>query len=81
MIVWPVSSFVETRKVGSSSDSFAQRLAHLLLIRLRLRLDRDVDHGLREVHLLENDRIVFESQSVSPVRVFLSPTAADDVAA
>ena len=67
MTVWPVSSSVRTWKVGSSSDSEYERLAHLVLVDLGLGLDRDVDDGLGELELLEHDRVRRRSQSVSPV--------------
>lgn len=49
--------------------------AHLLLTGLCLRLDRNTDNGLRELHGLKDDRM-FSSQSVSPVVVFFRPMAA-----
>ena len=58
MIVCDVSASVCTRNVGSSSDSFCSAIAELVLIRLRLRLDRDVDDGVRELHRLEDDRMI-----------------------
>ena len=54
--VWPVSSSVSTWKVGSSSARRREAVAELLLVGLRLRLDRDRDHGLGELDLLEHDR-------------------------
>ena len=48
------------------------RLAHLLLVGLRLRLDRLVDDGFRKYHLLENDRIVFLAERVARARVLES---------
>ena len=47
----------------------------LVLIGLRLRLDRDVDDRRRKLHRFENDRLVFVA-IVSPVRVSRSPIAA-----
>ena len=53
-----------------------QRDRQLVLIRLRLRLDGDVDDGVRELHRLEDDRVARRRTCVSPVRVSLSPIAA-----
>src|SRR5512138_2735299 len=39
--------------------------AHLVLVGLRLRLDRDVDHRLRELHPLEDDRRVLGAERVA----------------
>ncbi len=74
--VWPVSSSVWTRKVGSSSASRARPDAELVLVGLRLRLDRDRDHRLGEGHRLEHDRRASRPTSVSPVVVCLRPTPA-----
>ena len=41
MTVWPVSSSVRTRKVGSSSASFCSAIAQLVLVGLGLGLDGD----------------------------------------
>jgi hypothetical protein len=49
--------------------------AHLLLAGLGLGLDGHADDGLREFHGFEHD-LDFSSHSVSPVVVFLRPTAA-----
>ena len=46
-------------------DETAQRLAELLLIGLRLRLDRELDNRIREVHLLEDHRVVRLAQRVA----------------
>ena len=53
----------------------AERLAELVLVGLGLGLDGHRDHRLGELHALEHDRVA-GSQSVSPVVVFLRPTAA-----
>ena len=78
--VWP--DFLVGRRRGTSDPraaSFCERDAHLLLVGLRLRLDRDLDDRLRELHPLEDDR-ASRSQSVSPVRRALEPDERHDVA-
>ena len=65
MTVWPVSWSVETRKVGSSWTRRPQRLAELLLVGLRLRLDGELDDRIREVHLLEDHGILGVAQRVA----------------
>ena len=65
MSVCPVSSSVSTRKVGSSSASRWRPVAELVLIGLRLRLDSDRDHRIREGHRLEHDRCVVGGQRVA----------------
>ena len=80
MIVWPVSSSVRTRKVGSSSASRCSALAELVLVGLGLRLDRDEMTGSGKLHRLEHDRRAARSHSVSPVVVCLRPDRGDDVA-
>ena len=42
-----------------------ERDAHLVLVGLRLRLDRDVDDGLGELHPLEDDRVVLGGERVA----------------
>ena len=78
-MVWPDSGSVETRKDGSSAASFGQRDAELLLVGLRLRLDRDLDDGLRELHLLEDHRLLQIAQRVAGAGV-LEAGQRDDVA-
>ncbi len=56
-----------------------ERDAHLLLVGLRLRLDGDVDHRLREDHLLERDLLVRRAQRVAGGR-FLQADGRRDVA-
>ncbi len=46
--------------------------AHLLLVGLGLRFDGHLDHGIREGHGFEGDRI--SSHRVSPVDTFFRPT-------
>jgi hypothetical protein len=55
MIVCPDSSSVRTRKRRIFLRQTAKCDTHLLLVRLGLRLDCDVDHRLRENHPLERD--------------------------
>jgi len=42
-----------------------ERLAQLVLVVLGLRLDRDVDHRLGELHALEDDRVAAVAQRVA----------------
>ena len=56
-----------------------QRDAHLLLVGLGLGLDRDVDHGLGEDHLLEHDHVLGIAQRVARRR-FLQADRRRDVA-
>ena len=79
MIVWPVSSSVRTWNVGSSSESDAERLAELVLVDLGLRLDRDRDHRLGELHPLEHDRVARIAERVAGGGL-LEAEAGDDVA-
>jgi hypothetical protein len=46
-------------------DETAQRLAHLLLVGLRLRLDGELDDRIGEVHLFQDHRIVRIAQRVA----------------
>ena len=46
-----------------------ERLAELVLVALRLRLDGDVDDRLRELHALEDDRVAAVAQRVAGGRV------------
>ena len=63
--VWPVSSSVRMWKVGSSSPRRREGDAHLLLVGLGLRLDRDVHHRVGEGDRLEDDRRVGRAQRVA----------------
>ena len=65
MSVWPVSSSVATRKVGSSSARRCEARAELVLVGLRLRLDGDRDHRLGERHRLEHDRRLLRGERVA----------------
>ena len=56
-----------------------ERLAELVLVVLRLRLDRDGDHRRRELHALEDDRVRALAQRVAGGRL-LEAEAGDDVA-
>ena len=56
-----------------------ERDAHLLLVGLGLRLDGDVDHRLREDHLLEHDHVLRVAQRVAGRR-FLQADRRRDVA-
>ena len=52
------------------------RDTQLLLVGLGLRLDRDLDDGLRERHRLEDDLVVASRDRVSPVVVSFRPMTA-----
>ena len=54
-----------------------QRDAELVLIRLRLRLDRDVDDGIRELHRLEDDRMIIVAHRVAGARVLEADRGGD----
>ena len=64
-MVCPVSGSVATLKVGSSWASFAIAVPSFLLIGLGLRLDRELDHGDREVDRFEHDRILLIADRVA----------------
>ena len=53
--------------------------AHLFLVGLRLRFDRDFDDGFREFHLFKDDRMLRIAQRVAGAR-FLQRRQGDDVA-
>ena len=57
----------------------AERLAQLVLVGLGLRLDRDRDHRLGELHALEHDRVRRVAERVTGGRV-LEADGRDDVA-
>ena len=63
--VWPVSSLLRTWKVGILLGQAAEGDGHLLLVDLRLGLDRDLDHGLGEDDVLEVDRSVGGGERVA----------------
>ena len=79
MTVWPVSSSVRTRKVGSSSRQREEGLAQLVLVGLGLGLDGHVDDGLGELERLEQDRVARVAQGVAGGGV-LQPHRGHDVA-
>ena len=76
MSVCPVSWSVRTRNVGSSSD---RRCAggELVLVALGLRLDRDRDHRLGEVHRLELDRRGLDRERLAGRRVLQADQGGD----
>ena len=55
----------------------AEGLGHLVLIRLGLRLDRDVDNRLGEHHLFEDDRLPVIAQGVAGLGVLQTDSRAD----
>ena len=65
MIVWPVFSSLRHRKVGSSSASDLQRAQQLLLVGRGARLDRHIDHRLREADRFQHHRVVRVTQRVA----------------
>ena len=65
MIVWPVSSSVRTRNVGSSSASLMRLSRQPVLIGLGLRLDSHEDDRLRELDGLEDDRAPLVAEGVA----------------
>ena len=69
MMVWPVSSFVRTRKVGILLGEALQRLGQLVLVGLGLGLDGDVDDGLGEDDRLEQHGVVGIAQRVAGGRL------------
>ena len=76
MTVWSgllVGAHLEGRVLLGQRE---EGLAHLVLVDLGLRLDRDVDHRLGELEVLEHDLGCPGAESVSPVRVFLRPMPA-----
>ena len=75
--VWPVSSSVRTRKVGSSSARRCRPCAELVLVGLRLRLDGDRDHRVRERHRLEHDRRRLRRERVARRRVLQADARGD----
>ena len=79
MMVCPVSVSVRTRNVGSSSCELLQRVAELVLVGLGLGLDGDVDDRVRELHRLEDDRLVLVAERVAGAGV-LEPDGRGDVA-
>jgi len=79
MMVWPDSSRWVTRNDGSSRARAIQCDAHLLLVGLGLRLDRDLDHRLGEFHPLEDDRSILRAQGIAGGGV-LETRQGDDVA-
>ena len=75
--VWPVSSSVRTRNVGSSSPEALQPRAELVLVGLRLRLDRDRDDRVGEGHRLELDRRRVGGERVARRRVLQADAGRD----
>ena len=77
-MVWPDSLSVETRK-GILVGELRQRQTQLLLVGLRLRLDRDLDDRLGELHLLQDHRLERIAQRITGADV-LEAGQGDDVA-
>src|SRR3984957_19467941 len=61
------------------SGELRQRDAELLLVGLRLRLDRDLDDRLWKFHLFEDDRLLHVAERVARTGI-LEPSKRDDVA-
>ena len=79
MMVWPLSGSTGDAERRIFLRQPVERHAHLLLVALGLRLDRDLDDGLREFHALEHDRLGGIAQRVAGGGV-LEPGQRDDVA-
>src|SRR5881398_2491060 len=77
MIVCAVSASVWTRNVGSSSDNFCSAMESLSWSALVLG-SIATDHGLGELHRLEDDRVRCVAQRVTGLRV-LEPDRGRDV--
>ena len=79
MTVWPVSSSVWTRKVGSSSDSAKRALPSLSWSALVFGSTATWMTGSGKVERLEDDRVVGIAEGVAG-RGLLEPDHGDDVA-
>ena len=79
MMVWPALLIGRDAEGRIFLRQLLQRHAHLLLVGLGLRLDRDLDDRLGELHALEHDRLVRIAQRVAGRRV-LEADQRDDVA-
>ena len=77
MIVCPVSWIGVHAERRIFFGQLLQRDRELVLIGLRLRLDRDVDDGIRELHRLEDDRRIFHRHRVAGARVLESDCRGD----
>ncbi len=77
MMVCPLSWSVWTRKVGSSCASLLSAIAHLLLVALGLRLDRDGNHRLGELDGLEHDGVLLVADGVAGGDVLQADAGAD----
>ena len=65
MMVWPVSWLVDTWKVGSSSASLVRARDILSCSAFGLGLDGNVNNGLSELDLLEDDLLALGAQGVT----------------
>ena len=74
--VWPVSSSVRTRNVGSSSESAKRALPSLSWSDFVFGSTATWMTGSGNVERLEHDRMGRVAQSVSPVVVVFRPTTA-----
>ncbi len=79
MMVSPVSASVCTRKDGSSAAMRARAMPQLVLVRLGLGLDGDVDDRLGNVQGLQDHRLPLIRQGVAGGGI-LQPHRGDDVA-
>ena len=77
MIVWTVSASVRDAERRIFLGQLLQRDRQLVLVGLRLRLDGDVDDGIRELHRLEDDRVLFVAQRVARARVLEADRGGD----
>ena len=78
-MVWPELGIGRNSEGRILGCELRQRDAELLLVGLRLRLDRDLDDRLGELHLLEDDRLLHVAERVAGARV-LEARERDDVA-
>ena len=79
MTVWPLSWIAGDAERRILLGQAIQGHAHLLLVGLGLRLDRDLDDRLGELHPLEHDRVGRIAERVAGGRV-LQPGERHDVA-
>src|SRR6202789_112439 len=70
-----IGRYAEGRVLGGK---LRQRHSELLLVGLRLRLDRDLDDRLWKLHLLEDDRLLHVAKRVACTGI-LEPRERDDV--
>ena len=77
MMVWPESMIRVDVEGRIFLRQLGQRHAHLLLVGLGLRLDRNLDDRLREVDRLEHDRVLVVADRVAGDEVLEADRGAD----